>query len=696
MATPRCFVPLTVEGRVYWEQASGHECSSPFAVQSEPPAETPSNGGDTPDTIGAPTPPAPSAAPPTADPSLTDQYYRPNDPQPDYGIAGERRDEASAAGTAPSDLDAAVEETLDEVLKNAAPKGARHPVFSASRKDVLDTAADPILLFSGQYALDVTDVEIASVGFPLRLTRVYRSGATYYGPWGYNWDHNYNVSLRELTDGTVAIWTGRIREEVYTPNGATFEPPVGVFRLLERVAPTAGLGPGYALTEPGGTRLAFHRPAAGWPEPLTIPLVYIEDRHGNRQTLSYDAEGRLDRVTDDAGRFLEFTYGGCGLLEQVRDHTLRTWRYIHDADIEHLVAVVGPATADVPDGPMVRYEYDRWRPHPALRHNLTRVIDAEQQVVVENRYEDDPGSDDFGRVVSQLFAGFEATFHATVLQSPPPVPEALHVSAVRVEMMDPLGRHVYTFNYRGDLLDARYRMIRDGSYRVAIQTFRYDLQANVVEWHLPDEQRFLYEYDHLALDPRARGNLTKMTEAASPLVPAPARIVVQLAYEPRFQLVRNSQDVEGAVTAFSYDHDLSPAGTGRLVGIRHPVATLPDGTVQWSTESFTHNAAGQVLTHTEAGAVHVFTYDTVGWRRGYLLSRHHTAGGAAVGETFEYDDVGNVVAKIDGEGNRTEHAINALGLVSEITLPDGAVYKLAYSATGRLAAIEEPRGDYDD
>jgi hypothetical protein len=54
---------------------------------------------------------------------------------------------------------------------------------------------------------------------------------------------------------------------------------------------------------------------------------------------------------------------------------------------------------NIPDGLTTHYEYDRFKEHPALIHNLTKIIDPSDQVVVENQYGNEPGSDDFGRVI---------------------------------------------------------------------------------------------------------------------------------------------------------------------------------------------------------------------------------------------------------------------------------------------------------
>ena len=64
------------------------------------------------------------------------------------------------------------------------------------------------------------------------MKRSYRSGVAVFGPFGWNFDHNYNLYLRELSDGTIALWRN-LHEDIFKPTGAGFEPPRGIFETLQ-------------------------------------------------------------------------------------------------------------------------------------------------------------------------------------------------------------------------------------------------------------------------------------------------------------------------------------------------------------------------------------------------------------------------------------------------------------------------------
>jgi YD repeat-containing protein len=686
--------------------------SPPVASPDTPPATTdpgatdggaPSGGQpETPESLGAPDP-APEGLttssprePGTSDGrSLAEQYFDAQDPLSDYDAESLLLD----SGTAPGDLDSA----LQQIFHNEPPDGGVHPDFGLGDKPNPDTVSDPVEIFSGEFTTTVADVDIVSRGFNLRLVRHYRSGPVHFGPWGYNWDHNYNVYLRELTDGRAAIWTGELREDVYTPLAAGgYDAPMGGRELLEFRA-AAGLFPDrYVLTNHEGLIRIFERPP-GYPRPDRIPLVRIEDRHGNAHDLTYDAEGRPVRVSDQVGREIVFEYGDCGLLERIRDHNGRAWRYYHDDDIEHLIAVVSPPTPQFPDGVVTRYEYaDRFREHPALRHNLTRVIDPDERELVENFYGDDLGTDDFGRVVRQEVGGYTTLFAATRLQFVPRTPDAINIPALRVEVDDPGTLYVYTFNYRGDLLDERVRLASDGSFRLLARTYRYDNAGNMIERYEPNGFGALMTYNSAATDPRARGNLLRLELVAPPTAPAPSRIVQRFTYEPAFHRVKTSRDELGNQTTWIYDYEELVGTAGDAIRIEYPDATLADGTVQPRQERFTFNAFGQMTENqTSAGHRHRFDYVAAGgMTEGYLRTMTQDVGGADITLQFEYNGWGQQVAFVDGRGNRTENDIDDLGYLTAVRKPaiagDMAETRYFYFPSGRVRREERPRGEYAD
>ncbi|MGH7357798.1 MAG: DUF6531 domain-containing protein, partial [Candidatus Rokuibacteriota bacterium] len=663
-----------------------------------PPSDEPSTeelNAPQPETIGRV---SGTKAGPRVDPhrSLGQQYHAPRDPVSDDDVA----DDAVDRGLGPRD----VNQALLDARRNTAPPGQRHPDHSPSVSASQPVSKDPVLLFTGQFALDLVDVSIPTRGLALEFHRVYRSGPVGHGPPGYNWDHAYHRHLRPLDDGAVAVWTGDLHENVFThrfdasglPGSPEFEPPLGVFELLEHRAAPATQGEAYRLTTADGIVQTFARPD-GWPRSDLLPLITIDDGRGNTQRLVYDREGRLARVIDDDAHFLAFEYDE-ELLVRVVDHTGRTWRYDYDA--EHLVAVTTPSTAQFPDGITNRYLYQVDHAHPALRHAMVAMVNGFGETLVENEYGTDPDSLDWNRVVRQLFGGYENTFAYTGLQYVPDQGDVINVPAVRVEVVDPGILRVYTFNSRGDLLDLRYRLMLDGSYRLHAEVFQYDAQGNLIEYRGPDGLGAARLYDVANPDPRARGNLQREWLLAPPATGLAAREVWRVTYEPRHHRPKTVTDEAGATTTLVYDYEETSVDRGDVIRLVHPPATLPDGSIQGAVERLTHDHRGQ-LTEYRSAAGHVRRYEYFDGVRAGQLQRvvSGETGAVAVGE-FDYDQWGHVAAITDGRGHTTHFEHDALGNLERVVLPavngERDEIRFGYRPDGRMAWRRSPRGRYDD
>ena len=580
------------------------------------------------------------------------------------------------------------------------PPGEPHPTASGERPQEQTNGGEPVDLFTGQFFVEEIDLVVQTAVMALGFTRRYRSGPPIGGPFGFNWDHNHNVYVRELTTGDVARWDGRLHEDVFRLRGPEFEPPAGVFERLERLP---GPAPRYTITARGGLVWTFEQPP-GWTHAERIPLTRIADRHGNALRYSYDTSDRVAEVCDDDDRFLRFHYGQCELLERVEDHAGRAIEYGHDAEAEHLACVRYPPTADHPDGITRRYEYLPRSLTPELRHNIVRVVGGDGRTLVENQYDPDPASWSYARITRQLNGGFDWHYSYTQLQWLPNDGLFANVPSVQVEVIAPdRSLTVYTFNYRGDLLDHRQRLSRDRSWRVVAWQYEYDAQGNRTLTRAPDGSRSLQVFDHANANPLLRGTLLRRELAAAAGFPGPSRIIRRAEYEGRYGLVRREVAENGAVTRYRYDFDLTPdpSNTGTLMRIELPDATLLDGTTQQAAVEFEYDTRGQVTAVTgPAGSRMEVEYGAAGDDRGRPVLRRVDATGLAIEEEMAYDAFGYLARMTDGGGATRELAYNALGQIERRISPpvNGATVELVthFDADGAVASLERPRGDYTD
>lgn len=579
-------------------------------------------------------------------------------------------------------------------------EGLEHPTLNSEQAAEQTNAGDPVDIFSGAFYLEETDLVIPNTLIPLSFTRVYRSGAPSFGPFGWNWDHNLNVFLRELTSGNIALWRN-LHEETFIFTGTSFDPPRGVFEKMERLA---GPVPVYEIGGDGGIVMRFERPA-GWIDTERIPLVSIKDRHGNQLRFTYGAEDKLVEVKDDTDSFFKFTYDDCGLLVTTTDGAGRQFTYDHDEQTMQLIRVVSPPIQDFPKGITRNYHYeDPWTP-PELRHNIVRIEDDQGNVYVENLYEADPASWSFARVTEQLYGGYLFQFRYTPLQWVPDNALFINIQSLRVEVMNPdYGLETYTFNYRGDLLDRRYRLNKDGSFRVVVWQYEFDEQGNPAKITRPDGSEEISIFDSGNPDPRMRGKLLQRELTSAAGFPAPSRIVWRGSYENTYQLLVEEKNESSAATTYKYDFNLTPGAsgnTGKLKEVIQPAATLPDGTVQNAKTSFEHNSKGQVTrTVLPDSTVNEFTYGSAGNEKNRLIRQVFDVATVAAERKIKYNAAGFNTEMTDAMGGVTKQVFNALGLMERAVFAavSGVTAEqiLHYDEGRQMTLAEMPKGNYAD
>ncbi|HHK42604.1 MAG TPA: RHS repeat protein, partial [Planctomycetaceae bacterium] len=144
-------------------------------------------------------------------------------------------------------------------------------------------------------------------------------------------------------------------------------------------------------------------------------------------------------------------------------------------------------------------------------------------------------------------------------------------------------------------------------------------------------------------------------------------------------------------------HDFAHDGQHRLSSYTAP---LVDGVrAQWL---FERNAEGRLtrLT-TPCGASTELGYDVSGWLA-FEATDPDGDGSAEAVTTYERDPVtGDITARVDAEGRRTEYVYNAAGQIAEVHPPCRStgppatcgVIRLSHDAAGRLTGLDWPVGD---
>ncbi len=591
-----------------------------------------------------------------------------------------------------------------------APPAGEAEERSKDEEKQITKVADPVNPFTGEFYIEKEDFELPSIGFPFSFIRIYKSGRTYFGPFGYSWDHNYNVYIRELNNGAVAVNTGSLQEDIYHDSGDSilYYSPRGGFSILEKQQGITIYD--YIITFKNGFQFFFGRPI-GWSHPQNrIPLIKIQDTNGNFQELIYNNNNQLATVIDTIGRRINFIYGQCGLLEKLQPEFLQESgkppveiKYMHANNIEQLSAVITFPTPDFPNGLMTCYEYDDYAVLPELRNNILRVIDAKGQTIVENFYGNDTTNDSFNRVVKQYFMCGEYLFNYTNIRYIPPIDDYINDAYLQTEFYES-GRplKLLTFNFRGNLLDERFRLCADGSYSVWAQSYRYNKNGQLTELYYANGMAEFYKYDENNYDLFARGNLLQV-DRKSRLLQAITRTIAKFTYEQQYQRVKTAEDEKHSLTEFVYEQELNPLKiTGNLVKIKYPDTILPDGSLQNNCEvNFKYDLFGQMIEElSPEGRKKNYEYFLSGNGAGLVKKIKSYDNISPLTKSFEYDAMGNPKRVIDDSGNDTNYEYNMLNQLIKAELPvvngTRAISEYEYNEDGKVAKEYLPKGKYTD
>lgn len=424
-------------------------------------------------------------------------------------------------------------------------------------------------------------------------------------------------------DGTVAMHVGDLSRAFYLTAELQYRAAPGDAGQLSKV------GDSYRIRELTGETLVFRADGL---------LDYVQDASGNRNTWSYDAEGRTATVTssatgvvttyayDAAGRILllststglatSLTYDAAGRLETIESQGVTaTYSYVESGPAKNAVASVTVG------GDVTTLSYDA----------LGRLAGTTRGAAVTTI-----AYDAFGRQTTT-----DAEGRSTVIAS----------------------------DDRGLVLEAE----AVGGANVG---FEYDPQGNVVTIVGADGSSSRRSYDALG----------RVTQLINPL-----GHVYELAYGTKFAGATRVVDPAGNVTLNRYD------SAGRLLetiypdGSRESLTYSANGFVQTVTSragdvvAYSYDASG-LLIEKDRGSGDVITY-------GYDAARNLVSVTSALGTmTLDYDAHQRIERVTDADGRWVEYAYDSAGRRAALTTSDGFTQIYAYTPEGWLDSLRDASG----
>ncbi|MFH1366500.1 MAG: DUF6531 domain-containing protein [Patescibacteria group bacterium] len=551
-----------------------------------------------------------------------------------------------------------------------------------------------VLLHSGEFYYNTTDIEIDSLGSPFRFERIYKSQIDYNGPLGHNWDFNYNMHLSQDVSGDITI-IGNGRSDTYTYlGGVSYLTPDGLYNFLKKNDDS------FTLTEKNKTEYNFH---AFDGSRIAGSLQSIVDRNDNEMTFSYSSAGLLTQITDTVGRVITLTYYTSGVnlnrLYSLQDFANRSTIYTY-SDQGDLIAVRSPVVVgtpngnDFPEGKTTKYTYSSGYADGQLNHNLMTVTNPNETALepygpayLSVTYGENVGEAyNYDKVLVKNYVNGRMSFFYEEL-NPGADPDDISIVRNETTVVDRVGNIAgYQHNINGNRLKLKEFTGRTDSFDPVIPPtieqlrpddppffitlYQYSSQTEITRLVFPLGNCIDYHYDEANADVYQRGNLLAEKRRPNTGASDPESIITNFTYEPNFNFVKTKTDPLENTTINFFDYEEAGLGQdlngdgrldqdrGNLVMIRYPEVTLGAETPQIIEEKFVYDDHGQLIKEIQ-GEGNAMSYQYYP-ETGYLWKSIKASGDLDLTTEYQRDSVGNATKIIDPKGYETNYTYNSL------------------------------------
>jgi len=569
------------------------------------------------------------------------------------------------------------------------------------------------------------DAAVEAPGLPLVFSRFFPASIAQrfeLGRLGRGWSHNWQYSLTNAPDGTVAITGPGGSRRVFQPDSRTTNNPASTryFAQPGDHATLTSLGGGvFTLIEPAGLLRTFRSDGK---------LDYVEDPNGNRINCDYSGTN-LASLTHSSGQQLTIGYGAGGCVASITDHLGRQTVLNYDGANEHLLS------AQYYDGRTASYAYAG---APASsRHALTEVANScctrryftyDTQGRLSSTHRDDNAEavtfsyDTTGTVTATHALTNSGQFYfdhrGLLVKAEDALGNAVHLAFDDdynlVRLTDPAGRsYNYGYDGKGNLTQSTdplghasrftYQAVFNRLTSVAdansnVTSYAYTGAGNLESITYADTNHTHEDWVYDAL-----GNAITWTNRRG--------TNITYAYDLDGRLTNKVYHSDGSQAIYAYD----PHGNLTSAEILNAEGLRLNGS------SMTYDAADRLarIDFDDARWL-AFTYDSAGRRAssldqlGHLLTYHYDGAGRLESMTnelsqlvvrYEYDAAGRLARKTLGNGMVATYVYDPAGQLLTLTnrLADGTAiswFNYAYDTRGRRTAMATHYGawayDYDD
>ena len=466
---------------------------------------------------------------------------------------------------------------------------------------------------TGNFSRTYTDLTMDSPGYDIDFSRTYNSRSDKTSVFGRGWAFSYEGSVQD------SLYSADTKE-VRLPDGS-----VQTFKMNSDGTFAANDSHNTLAQNPDGTCILTSKQQDIFYFDSNGHLVKMQDKNGNSVTVSVDSEGRVQGVTDQAGRNFTVTYEN-GLIKSIKDNTgNRTinYEYLNDRLVK-VTDAMGNATS---------YTYDS-------EGFMTEVTDSCDKLIESVTYIHDGENKD--KVEKRTDAnGNEFTYSYD------------NINCVTT-ITDSNGR-VTTQKY-----DSSYSIINSTDAEGKSTVYEYTRDENGINKYSEEKSVTDRNGNKTQYDRDSNGNVTKITN--------PDSSTKVMTYDEKNN-VTSQKDENGKMTFYVYD-----SGKRNLTKKVQPLNGIDqytDGTAD--TEKFAITTY-EYYTDSEGAAL---GYKAKGLIKSVTDPESNTT-------VYTYDTYGNIITETDAENNTRTNEYDASSRLVKSTTPNGNNTGYVYDKNGNL------------
>lgn len=515
---------------------------------------------------------------------------------------------------------------------------------------------DPITLSTGESIYSNTFLHNPGIGLSYEFSLTNRTQASYNGPVGFGWDHNYNIFLKEWEDSSVSLYNGQLGISPFPKNtDGTFVKNASSKATLSKNSD--GL---YDLIFDSG--LVYHF----W---ANLRIATMVDANENTLIFSYDTDNKLTKVTDTLGKDIIYTYDTDARLTTVTDSTGR------HVDLAYF-------TSGVPEGSTndlksvtttnadnaektVSYTYTKVDGDAKLSHNIKTLIDAKDQVYVENTY------DINDRITAQKYGDGILAYVYTMDSTNTFVQKTVATNKRGIVSE-------YTYDQYGNELSMKVK----NASKSTLYSSLYNEKGQKISETKPLGNGTAFKYDDRGniIERRLKTNMSRVDNDDTD-------IVTKYTFESTYNNLTETIAPDGTKTDFTYDNkgNLTKAETDDV-----HINAIDTKNIIIENK---YNSKGQITKTTDAED-NITTYEyneqwlptkvTKGIKYGLIFDDSSNA----TVTTYTYDSHGNPLTVMDGEGNIQTLTYDAFDALKSSLTPEGVQKNFVYNANNKLEKSE--------